>query len=80
MATYTFEEHRLVIRFLHLRGMKNIEIYQQLSEKCSDGFMDVRIMRTWVRQFKEGRTSREYKQKGPRPRTSRYEDMIVRVE
>ena len=80
MATFTFEEQRLIIRFLHLRGMKPIEIHQQLSETCNDGVMDVKNMRSWVRQFKEGRTSCENKPKEPQPRTSRSEDMIARVE
>ena len=57
MATFTFEEQRVIIRFLHLRGMKPIEIHRQLSETCSDGVMDVKNVRSWVRQFKEGRTS-----------------------
>ena len=57
MATFTFEEQRVIIRFLHLRGMKPIEIHQQLSETCSDGVMDMKNVRSWVRQFKEGRTS-----------------------
>ena len=56
MATFTFEEQRVIIRFLHLRGMKLIEIHRQLSETCSDGVMDVQNVRSWVRQFKEGRT------------------------
>ena len=56
MATFTFEQ-RVIIRFLHLRGMKPIEIHRQLSETCSDGVMDVKNVRSWVRQFKEGRTS-----------------------
>ena len=42
MATFTFEEQRVIIRFLHLRGMKPIEIHRQLSETCSDGVMDVK--------------------------------------
>ena len=57
MATFTFEEQRVIIRFLLLRGMKPIEIHRQLSETCSDGVMDVKNVRSWVRQFKEGRTS-----------------------
>jgi hypothetical protein len=32
MATFTFEEQRVIIRFFHLRGMKPIKIHQQLSE------------------------------------------------
>ena len=59
MATFTFEEQRVIIRFLHLRCMKPIEIHRQLSETCSDGVMDVKNVRSWVRQFKEGRTSCE---------------------
>ena len=35
---------------------------------------------SWVRQFKAGRTSCVNKPKEPRPRTSRSEDMIARVE
>ena len=42
--------------------------------------MDVKNVRSWVRQFKEGRTSCENNPKEPRPRTSRSEDMIARVE
>ena len=42
MAKFTFEEQRVIIRFLHLRGMKPIEIHRQLSETCSDGVMDVK--------------------------------------
>ena len=57
MVTFTFEEQRVIIRFLHLCGMKPIEIHRQLSETCSDGVMDVKNVRLWVRQFKEGRTS-----------------------
>ena len=57
MAMFTFQEQRVIIRFLQLRGMKPIEIHRQLSETCSDGVMDVKNVRSWVRQFKEGRTS-----------------------
>ena len=57
MATFTFEEQRVIIRFLHLCGMKPIEIHRQLSETCSDGVMDVKGVRSLVRQFKEGRMS-----------------------
>ena len=28
MATFTFEEQRVIIRFLHFRGMKPIEIHR----------------------------------------------------
>ena len=77
---FTFEEQRVIILLLQLRGMKLIEIHQQLSETCSDGVMSVKNVRSWVRQFKEGQTSCENKLKEPRPCTSRYEDMIVRVE
>ena len=57
MVTFTFEEQRVIIQFLHLRGMKPIEIHRQLSETCSGGVMDVKNVRSCVRQFKEGRTS-----------------------
>ena len=67
MATFTFEEQRVIIRFLHLRGMKPIEIHRQLSKTCTDGVMDVKNVRSWVRQFKEGRTSCENNPKEPRP-------------
>ena len=33
-------EERVIIRFLHLHGMKPIRINQQLSETCNDGVMD----------------------------------------
>jgi len=71
MATFTFEEQRVIIRFLHLRGMKPIGIHQQLSETCNDCVMDVKNVRSWVRQFKEGRRLCENKTKEPRPCTQR---------
>src|SRR5215469_6653659 len=52
MATFTFEEQRVIIRFLHLCGMKPIEIHQQLSETCNDGVMSVKNVRSWIQQFK----------------------------
>jgi len=55
MATFTFEEQRVIIRFLHLRDMEPIEIHQQLSETCNDGVMDVKNVGSWVRQFKVDR-------------------------
>jgi len=70
----------VIIRFLHLRGMKPIEIHQQLSETCNDGIMDVKNVCSWVRQFKEVRTSCENKPKELRPRTSQSGDMIAQVE
>src|SRR5215469_15416097 len=79
MATFTFEEQRVIIRFLHLCGMKPIEIHQQLSETRNDGAMGVKNVRSWIQHFKEGRTSCENKPMEPRLRTSRYEDMIARV-
>jgi len=72
MATFTFEEQRVLIRFLHLRGMKPVGIHQQLSETCNDGVMDVKNVRSWVRHFKEGRTSCENKPHEPRPCTSQW--------
>ena len=48
--------------------------------EAGDGVMDVKNVRSWVRQFTEGRMSCENKLKEPPPRTSRSEDMIVRVE
>jgi hypothetical protein len=54
MAMFTFEEQCVIIGFLHLRGMKLIEIHQQLSETCNDGVMDVKNVRSWLQQFKEG--------------------------
>ena len=67
MAKFTFEEQRVIIRFLHLCGMKPIEIRRQLSDTCSDGVMGVKNVRSWVRQFIEGRMSCENNPKEPRP-------------
>jgi hypothetical protein len=77
MAMFTFKEQRMIIRFLHFCGMKPIKIHQQLSETCNDGVMAVKNVRSWVRQFKEGRTLCENKLKEPWPRTSQSEDMIA---
>jgi len=80
MVTFTFKEQRVIIQFLHLHGMKPIEIHQQLSETCKDGIMYVKNVCSWAQQFKESRTSCENKPKEPWPWTSQSEDMIARVE
>ena len=66
MATFTFEEQLVIIRFLHLRVMKPIEIDRQLSETCSDGVIEVKNVRSWVRQFKEDRTSCDVVRSSPK--------------
>ncbi|PSN56085.1 hypothetical protein C0J52_05867 [Blattella germanica] len=47
MATFSFQEQCLIIHFLHLRGVKLIEIHRQLGETCAD-FMVVSSMRLWI--------------------------------
>ena len=80
MAMFTFDEQRVIIRFIHLHGMKPIEIHQKLSKTCKDDIMDEKNLRSWVLQFKECRTSCENNPKEPWPCTSRSEDLIARVE
>lgn len=41
MATISFHEQRVIICFLHLRGVTPIEIIRQLSETCT--FVDMRV-------------------------------------
>ena len=80
MATFSLQDQRVIIRFLHLRGVTPIEIHRQLKETCGDSVMDVSKVRSWVRLFKEGRTSCANEKKQPRPRTSRSADIVERVE
>ncbi|PNF25730.1 hypothetical protein B7P43_G14154 [Cryptotermes secundus] len=80
MATFSLQEQRVIIRFLHLRGATPIEIHRQLSETCGDGVMNVKNVRSWARQFKEGRTSCDNERKQSRPLTSRSDNMVERVE
>jgi len=80
MATFKFEVQCVIILFLHLRVMKPIDIHPQLSETCYDGVMDMKNVRSWVRQFKEGQMMCENNLKDPQACTSRSEDIIVRVE
>lgn len=51
----------MIIRFLHLHGMTPIPIHQQLSEIHGDEIMDMKNVRLWVWQFKEGRPLTENK-------------------
>ncbi|PNF14417.1 hypothetical protein B7P43_G01689 [Cryptotermes secundus] len=54
MAMFSLQEQRVTIRFLHLRGVTPTEIHRQLSETCGDGVMNVKNVRSWLRQLKEG--------------------------
>ncbi|PNF14517.1 hypothetical protein B7P43_G15648 [Cryptotermes secundus] len=80
MATFSLQEQPVIIRFLHLRGATPIEIHRQLSETCGDCVMNVKYVRSWARQFKEGRTSCDNEPKQSRPRTSRSDNMVEQVE
>ncbi|PNF33235.1 hypothetical protein B7P43_G11385 [Cryptotermes secundus] len=80
MVTFSLQEQRVIIRFLHLRGATPNEIHRQLSETCGDGVMNVKNVRSWARQFKEGRTSCDNEPKQPRPRTSWSDNMVEQVE
>ncbi|PNF26656.1 hypothetical protein B7P43_G06820 [Cryptotermes secundus] len=77
---FSLQEQRVIIRFLHLRGATPIKIHRQLSETCGDGVMNVKNVRSWVPQFKEGRTSCDNEPKQSRPRTSQSDNMVERVE
>ncbi|KAJ4433929.1 hypothetical protein ANN_16247 [Periplaneta americana] len=49
---------------------RNREGSDQLSEICGNGVMNVKNVRSWVRQFKEGRVLCDNEPKEPRPCTS----------
>ncbi|PNF14554.1 hypothetical protein B7P43_G14959 [Cryptotermes secundus] len=80
MVIFSLQEQRVIIHFLHLRDATPIEIHHQLSESCGDGVMNVKNVRSWVRQFKEGRTSCDNEPKQSWPCTSRSDNTAERVE
>ena len=50
MATFTFEEQRVIIRFLHLRGMKPIEMWRgrvAVNHMLTEHFITHRAMVHW---------------------------------
>ena len=51
--------YAIVLKPLFISLAETLEglIHRQLSETCSDGVVDVKNVRSWMRQFKEGRTS-----------------------
>ncbi|PSN29726.1 hypothetical protein C0J52_24859 [Blattella germanica] len=40
MATLSFQKQSVIIRFLHLRGLKWIEIHRQLQETCGNNLLN----------------------------------------
>ncbi|GBM49535.1 hypothetical protein AVEN_108772-1 [Araneus ventricosus] len=50
-------EVRSVIRFLNVNNVKQTEIHRQLVEIYGENVMTDGMVRKWVRQFNDGRTS-----------------------
>ena len=71
-------ELRSVIRFLCAKDTTPIEIYRQLCEVYGQQCMDIKNVRKWCREFKNGRTDVHDEQRAGRPSVS-YET-IAKVE
>lgn len=71
-------ELRAVIRFLSAKNTTPIDIHRQLCEVYGPQCMDVKNVRKWVREFKDGRTDVHDEQRSGRPSVSA--ETIAKVE
>lgn len=83
MATFTFTEHCVIIRFLDLCGVTPSDIRCQISGTCRRDVMNRKNGRSWGLQLKDGRTLCDDEPKQPRqrwPNASRSVIVIAQVE
>ncbi|GBO19520.1 hypothetical protein AVEN_272905-1 [Araneus ventricosus] len=66
-----------VIRFLNAKDVKAAEIHRQISEMDGKNSTSERMVRKWVRAFKDGRTNDEERNERPSVIT---EDLVQKVD
>lgn len=49
-------EQRVVIKFLHMKGMKGKYIYDELKNVLGECALSYDTVKNWVAEFKRGRT------------------------
>ncbi|XP_044753550.1 histone-lysine N-methyltransferase SETMAR-like [Coccinella septempunctata] len=73
------EQHRSVIRFLHLEGKAYEEIKDRLVADYEDHAPSMTTIRYWFNEFKRGRTSVFDEGRSGRPKEVTTEDMVIKI-
>lgn len=71
---------REVIRFLTARKVPPIGIHSQLCQVYGEGCMDIKNVRKWVREFKQGRTNIHDEERSGRPTTAITDAMVEKID
>jgi histone-lysine N-methyltransferase SETMAR len=69
-------EYRAVIKFFYLKGKTPIEIKVELDSVYGDAAPSFTTVKTWVAEFKRGRTSIFDEERSGRPKTATTDEMI----
>ena len=71
-------EIRAVIRFLHAKKLKAVEIHKQLIEIYGETCISVQHVRKWCREFSKGRTDIHDERRSGRPSIS--DEVVAKIE
>lgn len=72
-------EYRAVIKFLHLKGNTSTEIKAELISVYGDRAPSFSTIKSWVAEFKRGRTSIFDEERAGRPKTATTLDIVEKV-
>ncbi|CAK1596584.1 unnamed protein product [Parnassius mnemosyne] len=72
-------EQIAVIKFLHMKGMKGKDIYDELNNVLGDCAPSYATVKNWVAEFKRGRTCVKDETRPGRPKSVTTPEMVVKV-
>jgi histone-lysine N-methyltransferase SETMAR len=70
---------RAVIKYFHIKGLSPTEIKAELDSTLGESAPSFSTVKTWVADFKRGRTSTNDEQRSGRPKTATSEEMVQKL-
>lgn len=72
-------EKRAVIKFLYMKGLKNADILEEMQDVLGDCAPSYTTIKSWVAEFKRGRTSVQDEHRPGRPRSVTTPQMVAKI-
>lgn len=72
-------EHRAVIKFLHLKGLKGGEIFEEMQSVLGESAPSYATVKNWLAEFKRGRTCIQDEHRSGRPKSVTTTEMVSKI-